>query len=141
MVLYIIFNLKKTVVGLIFSQIIITLISNIFSTHTCTSVFQITETNKYRRSCLVVDLCDITIYYLLLSHKSTTRPDLRYISGKCHFGQRNRPLEIPLIFNFKNFGVFQKFRIRPEMNYLNAIFCLMQLTPVVAFWSIIANAL
>ena len=40
---------------------------------------------------------------------------------------RNRPPIVPLIFNFKNFGEFQKFLIRPEMHYLDAIFCLMQL--------------
>jgi hypothetical protein len=40
---------------------------------------------------------------------------------------RNRPPKVPLIFNFKNFGEVQKFLIRPEMHYLDAIFCLIQL--------------
>ena len=35
---------------------------------------------------------------------------------------RNRPPKVPLIFNFKNFGEFQKFLIRPEMHYLDAFF-------------------
>jgi hypothetical protein len=40
---------------------------------------------------------------------------------------RNRPPIVPFIFNFQNFGVFWKFLIRPEMHYLDAIFCLMHL--------------
>jgi hypothetical protein len=40
---------------------------------------------------------------------------------------RNRPPKVPFIFSFKNFGEFQKFLIRPEMNYLDVIFCFMQL--------------
>jgi hypothetical protein len=40
---------------------------------------------------------------------------------------RNRPPKVPLIFNFKNFGEFQKLLIRPEMHDLDAIFCFMQL--------------
>ena len=37
--------------------------------------------------------------------------------------------ENPLIFNFKHFGEFQKVLIRPEINYLDPIFCSMQLKP------------
>jgi hypothetical protein len=35
--------------------------------------------------------------------------------------------KVPLIFNFKNFGEFQKLLILPEMHDLDAIFCFMQL--------------
>jgi hypothetical protein len=39
-----------------------------------------------------------------------------------------KPPKILLIFNFKNFGQFQKLLIRPEIHDLNAIFCFIELT-------------
>ena len=36
--------------------------------------------------------------------------------------------KVLLIFNFKNFGEFQKLLIRPEIHDLNAIFCFIELT-------------
>jgi hypothetical protein len=56
--------------------------------------------------------------------------ETKNILGKYHFGHRNiekDPQKFPLIFNFKNFGDFQKLLIRPEMHYLDAMFCFKHL--------------
>jgi hypothetical protein len=79
------------------------------------------------------------MFYTKFSSKMTLNPylhervsehrDQKYF-GEVSFWPaefRKGPPIVPLIFNFKNFGEFQKFLIRPEMHYLNAIFCLMQL--------------
>jgi hypothetical protein len=72
--------------------------------------------------------------WIFTDQKSALNPHLHFCVLK-HRGQNhfrpveypNRPPKVLLIFNFKNFGEFQKFLIKPEMRYLNAIFCFLQL--------------
>jgi hypothetical protein len=55
-----------------------------------------------------------------LHERVSNHRDQKYI-GEVSFWPaeyRNRPPKVPIIFNFKNFGDFQKFLIRPEMHYL-----------------------
>jgi hypothetical protein len=86
--------------------------------------------------CSILNLPFISYEYFLTPTCATVSRNIepKNIMGKYHFEAkiwavkyRNRPLKVPLIFYYINFGEFKLFLIRPEIDYFDASSCYMHL--------------